>query len=184
MKLKASIGHTALNAIPAQRICLCDLSRSFYMKEIKLTQGKVALVDDEDFEYLNQFKWCVNKSRNTYYAQRLSRRYIRNEKIKRDNISMHRFIMKPPRNMQIDHINRDGLDNRKENLRIVTNRENCQNKINSAEFVGVYKFKKKLRKPFAVRIYINGKSKTLGYFETANEASIAYKNESDKYIKY
>lgn len=182
MKLNTLIGHTALSTIPVQRICLCDLSGSFYMKEITLTQGKVALVDDEDFDYLNQWKWNVNKSRNTYYAQRLSRRYIKDGKVKRDNISMHRLIMMPPHNLLVDHINHNGLDNRKDNLRIVTNRENCQNKIKGAEFIGVYKFNKKLKKPFAARIQINGKFKSLGYFATPQEASAAYIAESNKLI--
>lgn len=93
------------------------------MKEIKLNQNKIAVVDDEDFEKLSQYNWFSNKGWSTFYA-------IRNIcfKDKKTRIRMHREILNAPKHLHIDHINGNGLDNRKENLRLCTNRENSQNK--------------------------------------------------------
>ena len=85
------------------------------MKEIILTQGQVALVDDEDFEYLNQWKWCAIKSRKTYYTTRTI--YIPCKM----TVIMHRIIMNTPLDMTVDHIDHNGLNNQKYNLRICTN---------------------------------------------------------------
>lgn len=94
------------------------------MKEIPLTQGKVALVDDEDFELLNQLNWYAYKNKTgNYYA-------VRNysaEKGKRKIILMHREIMDAPKGIQVDHRNGDGLYNQKENLRLATHQQNSFN---------------------------------------------------------
>ena len=92
------------------------------MKEIQLTQGKVALVDDEDFEYLNQWKWHLHKNGNQLYA-----RIVFYENKKRKGIYMHRFILEPKEKC-IDHMNGNGLDNRKCNLRICERHENALNR--------------------------------------------------------
>lgn len=88
------------------------------MKKIKLTRGKFALVDDEDFEFLNQWKWCLRNSGR--YAGRCD---YKNNKW----ILMHRVINNTPVGMETDHINRNKLDNRRSNLRSVTG---CQNMMN------------------------------------------------------
>jgi hypothetical protein len=90
------------------------------MKEIPLTQGKVALIDDEDYEKICTGKWCAQYAPWTFYSHG---KVPGRKKI----ISMHRFIMGDPENKEIDHINGNGLDNRKENLRIVSRQENGQN---------------------------------------------------------
>jgi hypothetical protein len=172
MKLKASIGHTALSTIPVQRICLCDLSRSFVMKEIPLTQGFVTLVDDEDYDFLMQWKWQVLKIRNTAYALRSQHFYYLNRKRSCRPIWMHRLIINPPNNMHIDHINHNGLDNQKVNLRVVTNRDNMLNMIkpNKTGYHGIWKN----GNAYSAQIYINGKTKHLGTFKTALEANKIY----------
>src|ERR1051325_6561101 len=113
------------------------------MKKIKLTRGKYAIVDDEDYGSLSKFKWCAHqptKSREIYYA---SRRY-RLEKGHYPFVLMHRQIMNPPKGYVVDHINGDSLDNRRVNLRIVTQRENTlnQKKHREGKTFGFYKSKK------------------------------------------
>ena len=80
---------------------------------IELTQGKLAIVDDEDFESVNQFKWYAIRGKTTYYAQRSIQR-----KGKRSSIYMHRLILDTPFDMDSHHINGNGLDNRRCNLRV------------------------------------------------------------------
>lgn len=147
-------------------------------KEISLTQGKVALVDVEDYDYLNQWKWYAHKNKNDmFYAIRKIKRYG-----KRITIRMHREIIKPPDNMFTDHINRDSLDNRRSNLRICTysqNRMNSKkNKNNTSGYRGVdwHKIAKKWR----ACIRINKKNKFLGYFNTKEQAALAYNGAAKK----
>jgi len=142
-------------------------------KEIKLTQGKVVLVDDEDFEYLNQWKWCVRKDHNTFYALR---RGIKSEGILwRKTILMHRDIISTPKRKITDHINGNGLDNRKENLRICNHTESNRNrklqKNNTSGYKGVHKIK---FNEYRAKIYINGKVKYLGTYNILEEAAKAY----------
>ena len=87
---------------------------------IPLPHGKVAFVDEDDYKKLIKHLWCVTKNRNTYYAHRT---------VCGKTETMHHAIMGvPPKGLMIDHINGNGLDNHKCNLRIVTNRQNCMNK--------------------------------------------------------
>ena len=86
------------------------------MKEIQLTQGKVALVDDEDFEYLKQFKWHVINNNGKFYVRKQF--LLSNGKVSK--VLMHRFIMKPNKDMVIDHLDGNPLNNQKTNLRICT----------------------------------------------------------------
>ena len=107
------------------------------MKEIQLTQGKVALVDDDDFKLLGQWIWCACKQKNIYYAIATS---FANKPYGQKTCSsqmMHRIIMNAPKGMDVDHINHDGLDNRKENLRICTVSENGMNFIYSGKVLSV-----------------------------------------------
>lgn len=97
------------------------------MKEISLTQGKVAIVDDEDFEYLNRWKWHARKNGQTWYALRSKSWRIQGKRYG-ITIPMHRVIMGAPEGRVIDHLNRDGLDNRRSNLRVTTFEENARNR--------------------------------------------------------
>ena len=85
------------------------------MKEITLTQGYIALVDDEDYDVLSQFNWSVKIKKYTCYAQGWNRK------------SMHRMIMRCPDNMEVDHRDGDGLNNQKHNLKVCTHLENIRN---------------------------------------------------------
>lgn len=145
------------------------------MKKIQLTQGKVALVDDEDYEEINRYRWCANKKHNIFYATRNS------TKLERENgyptfVLMHRQILgiidKPG---DTDHISGEGLDNQKVNLRIVTNRQNLQNRHEkkSSVYPGVYWHKGGNK--WVAKIYINGVLKYLGLYTNEYEAFEAYK---------
>ena len=150
------------------------------MKQIELTQGKVALVDDEDYERLNNFKWYAHKKRNRYYALR---GICINSKS--DIIRMHREILNAIGKIQVDHINGNGLDNRKENLRLCTNQQNHCNqknpqKNNKLGIKGVHLDKK--GKKFTAQIKIKGKVINLGFFNVLGDADSAYRIAENKYF--
>lgn len=138
------------------------------MKEIQLTQGKVALVDDEDFELLNSFKWCAHKRRHTYYA-------CRNFRLngKSATLYMHQAIM----NFKgADHVDGEGLNNQRYNLRKCTQQENllnkCTNKNGTSKYKGVDWIKR--RSKWRARIKLNGRQTYIGEFANEDEAGMAY----------
>ena len=141
------------------------------MAEIKLTKGKYALVDDADFEWLNQWKWHLVFGK--YAAHRLppDERYAHGK-----YIYMHRLIMDTPDNMDTDHINGDGLDNRRSNLRTCTTSQNLMNRMGSSitGYKGVAPQGAKFTARYCGRA--NGKTNTkyLGLFDTALLAAKAY----------
>ena len=143
------------------------------MKKIFLTQGQVALVDDDMFEELNQYKWYAQKQRNTFYAKRNMLKINGKHTV----IRMHHVIEgKPPKGFMTDHKNGQGLDNQRKNLRFVTNRQNQQNRKNACDTskhpgVSWYKITQK----WLVHIVINGTYKHLGYFKDEKEAFEIYR---------
>jgi len=144
------------------------------MKEIPLTQGKVALVDDGDFKSLNSVKWCAVGIGRTFYAKRSKQR----NKI----IFMHRAILSPPKGMVIDHIDGNGLNNQRSNLRIVDVRENSRNRHHkrSSDFPGVSWDAR--RKKWQTWIWINGKNIWLGRFNDEISAANAYRNACESLV--
>ena len=140
------------------------------MKEIKLSRGLVAIVDDEDFEELNKYKWSAYKSHKTYYAYRGIRVGVNKWTME----YMHRVINKTADNMQCDHIDGNGLNNCKSNLREVTIRQNSQNRHEnkSSQYTGVSWIKS--RNKWSASMGINGKSKHIGYYDSELEAHNAY----------
>ena len=152
------------------------------MKEIKLTQGQVALIDDEDFEYLNQFKWYAMKTKHNDYV---SRDEVINGVSTR--ILMHRLIMKTPVGVMTDHIDHNGLNNQKHNLRLCTNGQNLMNRRprESSKYLGVYVIKtirkKSVYKSIRADITVNKKTIHLGSFKTEEDAALAYNEAALKY---
>jgi hypothetical protein len=148
-------------------------------KEIQLTQGIFTIVDDEDFEYLNQWKWFANLQGKKFYA----RRAITVSKGKQKTIFMHRFIMKPEKGMVIDHLDGNPLNNQKSNLRICTHADNMRNsKIpinNTSGFKGVSFFKK--NNTYMSSIRFNDKKIYLGLFIDPIDAAKAYNAAALKY---
>ena len=140
------------------------------MKTIELTQGKVALVDDEDYEHLNQWKWYAHSSGNTFYAIR----NITVGKGKQATLYMHRVIMNTPDGMETDHINGDGLDNRKSNLRVCTVSQNCANRRarGTSKYLGVSWHSG--NRYWQVRIRKDGFEHYLGNFVSEEDAARAY----------
>jgi hypothetical protein len=143
-------------------------------KEILLTQGKVALVDDDDYDKIVPYNWCAHKERRRFYAIRYSPEPTGN--CRYGHVRMHRSILYVPDGYEIDHINGNGLDNRKCNLRIVTRRENLQNLHipKSSKYPGVC-FDKPAGKWLA-RLRIGKQRKHIGHFKTEEEAALAYQN--------
>jgi len=139
------------------------------MATIKLTQGEEALVDDEDFEKLNQYSWHLHRFKKKGYKWMASRIGVNDEEI-----LMHREIMQCPSTHVVDHINGDNLDNRKANLRVCTNAENCRNrrgprKGNLSGYKGVSWSHGK----WHAVVMKNGKQYSFGYFNDPKEAAIA-----------
>jgi len=149
------------------------------MKEIQLSKtGKkrrkyVALVDDEDYDYLNQWNWSYSKG----YA---CRSIVL--KKKREIVRMHRLIMKAPDNLEIDHIDHNGLNNQKLNLRIVTRKENANNSKNKLIGDGIYL--KSIRYHGWIIYYIkDDKTMILDHFDTQEEALFNIKKSWKCYLE-
>jgi hypothetical protein len=139
------------------------------MRTIKLTQGKFAIVDDCDFEWLNQWKWHYSAG---YVVSKMGGK----------NIYLHRFILQTPPKMDTDHINHNKLDNRRKNLRVATRSQNKQNTLisraNKSGFKGVWW--DNLRNKWHVIIRINGKSKFLGRTPDLKKAASLYDEAAKK----
>lgn len=128
------------------------------------------VVDKEHFDYLNKWKWYAHKSRNTFYAERTERTVSG----KRILVQMHHEIIGKKEGLVVDHVNGNGLDNRRENLRLITNRQNTQNRHTERDSkypgVGWSKYNKK----WCARIRINNDRLHLGYFINEADAYRAY----------
>jgi len=139
------------------------------MKTIPLTQGKVALVDDEDYEELMKHKWYASHEGNGWYAKRKGPRHGGRQTM----IYMHRALMAGDSPLEVDHINGDGLDNRRANLRLVTKSGNARNRQGhrAGRLVGTELMRDgKRSKPWKSQIFDTGCMRHLGYFATEQEA--------------
>lgn len=139
---------------------------------ITLTNGDFVVVDENMFDFLNQWKWYFDKS--TGYV----RTHINNK-----STYMHRLVNKTPRRFQTDHVNRNKLDNRKENLRTVTSIQNLRNTgiriTNKSGYKGIWWWKE--RKKWQVYININYKRIYLGMFKKIEDAIKVRKNAEKLY---
>lgn len=136
-------------------------------KLIPLSKGLHAIVDNDDYEWLNQWKWCVN-----------GRGYVTRTTPDRKFILIHRIIMNASNGIQVDHINGNKLDNRHENLRFATQ---AQNNSNVGKHRGLSRFKGVYPQPsgnFVAKITVRGKVHHLGTFRNEAEAARAYDEQA------
>ena len=142
---------------------------------IPLTQGKVAIVDAADYQWLSMYKWHAAKYQNGFYAGTRS---------KYRHISMHRLIMNAPPDKLVDHKDHNGLNNCRSNLRLCSVADNSHNRRPSnktSRYKGVYW--SKTAKIWKAVIRFKGKNQYLGKFDNEIEAAKAYDKEARQLFK-
>jgi hypothetical protein len=149
------------------------------MIKIPLSQGKYAVIDDNDYQLVSKHKWYTKNCTRIFYA-RTNLHIGRN---RRSILYMHRLIMDAPKEMQVDHIDNDGLNNQRKNLRICTVAENTRNSRkhsqNKSGYKGVW-FNNACgpEKPWVSAITLNGKAIHIGVFSSPEEAALAYNKKA------
>lgn len=149
-----------------------------YMKEIILTKGYVALVDDEDYPFINRFSWCAAevKGKKVYALRAPSRTNRKYKDVPKSTICyMHRMLLPDAR--VVDHIDGNGLNNQRANLRSATYSQNSYNRKSVSGFKGVA-FCSNKNRPWRATIMHNGKKIHLGYFDNPKEAARVYDNSA------
>lgn len=156
------------------------MTENNHTKLIPLSQGKSAIIDAEDFNYLNQWKWRYNNGyavRGVYLGKIDGKR-------KDKTIYMHRLVNNTPKSLITDHINMDRLDNRKANLRNCTriqNNRNTKSKGGTSKYKGVCWLKRD--KKWIATITVDLKSIFLGLYKDEIEAALVYNEAATRYHK-
>jgi len=158
------------------------------MKRIPLTQGKFALVDDADYDYLRQWKWYAQQSHRTFYAGRnvVVRRTGNINEYKRRTEWMHRAILRllPSDKQQADHRDGNGLNNQQSNLRTCSHFENKRNRkkqlVATSKYKGVDWYRRYDRWRSSIRV--NKRLIHLGYFDFEVVAAQVYNQAASKHF--
>jgi hypothetical protein len=138
---------------------------------IAIRHNVACLIDEEDLELVSRFIWFADRRKFVAYAKTLSRRV---------NTTMHRLVMKAKKGQQVDHINGDGLDNRKQNLKLSTGSSNQQNAHNKRRSISGYRgVYPSSNNKWRTQLTHKKKRYHLGVYETTLEAAIAYDNAAD-----
>ena len=140
------------------------------VRHIALTKGKFAIVDAADYDYLSQFRWHAKETRGRFYAATV---------INGKSVAMHRLLMNPPKGMIVDHIDGNGLDNRRANLRLCTPQQNRRNTrpTGKCPYLGVSPAGRRWK----AKIKHEGHSIFLGYFDDPIAAARARDAAARKY---
>ena len=148
-----------------------------WIVKVPLSRGKVAIIDAQDAPEVFRYKWHAQKDGWTFYATAT----IRKEDGRQTALLMHRLILNPPPGIQVDHRNRNGLDNRRCNLRILDSpnqqRHNSKVPLHSGSGLKGVSYAKRSfhrNRKWRARIVVDGHEKHLGYFHTKEEAAMAY----------
>ncbi|PGY33521.1 hypothetical protein COE09_31225 [Bacillus thuringiensis] len=149
--------------------------------EIPLTQGQVAMVDSEDYELISRYKWCANKRKTKWYAVG----YVKGTGRKHCKlIYMHRLLTNAPQGVDVDHIDGNGLNNMRKNLRLASRTQNMQNARNirkgTSRYKGVWFLKRQSR--WIAEIKVNKRKIHLGTFGNESEAAMAYDTAAIQYF--
>jgi len=153
------------------------LRYGYSFRLIRLGRGVYTKVDPEDYDWLSKYDWHLYIRYRSRYAARMDHKTNM-------FVHMHRMIMKPPKGMLVDHINCDGLDNRRANLRLATRQQNkCNSRPSSSRCTSRYKgvFWAKDRKKWRAGVTFNGKTVRLGSFDNEIEAAKARDVAAKKY---
>src|SRR5438132_2548819 len=140
------------------------------MKTIPLSQGLFAMVDDDMFDKLNQFTWCATCEHGSWYA-------LTGNGVTTPRWKMHEMVIGvAPKGFEVGHMDTNGLNNQRDNLRFVSHAQNLQNrgktKANTSEYKGV--FIKKENGTIYAQIKVDNILYKLGYYDTLEEAAYAY----------
>lgn len=177
MSKKSRIVHIAFSTIMCDWIAFVFGTGLFFMKEIQLTQGYVALVDDADYEWISTFYWYAHIDKKTIYARAYN-------PVTKKQVRMHRLIMEAVDPLvKIDHRDGNGLNNQRSNLRDATTSQNAMNMRKhkgDSGYKGVFKRKDSNR--YEAYIRIGGNRVYLGLFESKEEAAKTYNKEALKHF--